>query len=602
MFGFGRQKPHHYREMLKIAWENRDELPFAWRILNDGVCDGCALGTSGLSDWTVEGTHLCMVRLELMRLNTAPALDPARWPTVAALGDATSAGAARAGPPARADAAPPRRARLPRRLVGRGARSDRRRAARRRSAARRLLPDVARHHQRGLLRGAEGGAVPRHQSRRQLRAPVSCRLDRRHESDARLRRVDLQLHGLAARRPDRVLRVERRQQPAGDDQVPAPREEERRADRGRQSVSRARPRALLGAVDRVERDVRHGARRPLVRRPHRRRSRVPRSACSARWSRPAAWTRRSSRDRDRRASRRHAIGRWRATGTRSSATAARPRDRMRGVRAAAGRSPECGHRLVDGPDAARARRRHDQGADERRPRARAARPAESRPRPDSRPLGRAGWRRGRLRAEDRRGDRGALGRRLGLPGPDDARLDDVGDDRPRGSWRRRSLLDRRRQLSRDAARRRSLPARAASGRGLRIHQDIVLSSSMLVDGDGDVLLLPATTRTSRTAAAPRHPPSGGSSSRRRFPGGASVRRGPNGGCSATRWRGRFPIAPAQIRFDDAAAIRDEIARAVPLYARHRDAARERRSDPVGRPHALRGRPVRDARTARRTSH
>src|SRR5262245_27208159 len=76
MFGLGRQKPHHYREMVKIAWENRDQLPFAWRILNDGVCDGCALGTSGLSDWTLEGTHLCMVRLELMRLNTAPALDP----------------------------------------------------------------------------------------------------------------------------------------------------------------------------------------------------------------------------------------------------------------------------------------------------------------------------------------------------------------------------------------------------------------------------------------------------------------------------------------------------------------------------------------------
>src|SRR5436190_13749003 len=76
VFGFGEQKPHHYREMAKIAWENRDQLPFAWRILNDGVCDGCALGTSGLSDWTVDGVHLCMVRLELMRLNTAPALDP----------------------------------------------------------------------------------------------------------------------------------------------------------------------------------------------------------------------------------------------------------------------------------------------------------------------------------------------------------------------------------------------------------------------------------------------------------------------------------------------------------------------------------------------
>src|SRR5260221_10949252 len=74
--GIGRQKPHHYREMAKIAWENRDELPFTWRILRDGVCDGCALGTSGLSDWTIPGTHLCMVRLELMRLNTAPALDP----------------------------------------------------------------------------------------------------------------------------------------------------------------------------------------------------------------------------------------------------------------------------------------------------------------------------------------------------------------------------------------------------------------------------------------------------------------------------------------------------------------------------------------------
>jgi molybdopterin-dependent oxidoreductase alpha subunit len=75
MFGMGRQKPHHYREMLRVAWENRAELPFAWRILNDGVCDGCALGTTGLKDWTIPGTHLCMVRLELLRLNTAPALD-----------------------------------------------------------------------------------------------------------------------------------------------------------------------------------------------------------------------------------------------------------------------------------------------------------------------------------------------------------------------------------------------------------------------------------------------------------------------------------------------------------------------------------------------
>jgi molybdopterin-dependent oxidoreductase alpha subunit len=90
LFGIGEQKPHHYREMARIVWENRDQLPFAWRILNDGVCDGCALGTSGLSDWTLEGTHLCMVRLELMRLNTAPALDPARLSDVSSLARCTS--------------------------------------------------------------------------------------------------------------------------------------------------------------------------------------------------------------------------------------------------------------------------------------------------------------------------------------------------------------------------------------------------------------------------------------------------------------------------------------------------------------------------------
>jgi len=78
-------KPNHYWEMARVAWENRDQLPFAWRILRRGVCDGCALGTSGLADWTLDGVHLCMVRLELMRLNTAPALDPDRLTDVSRL-------------------------------------------------------------------------------------------------------------------------------------------------------------------------------------------------------------------------------------------------------------------------------------------------------------------------------------------------------------------------------------------------------------------------------------------------------------------------------------------------------------------------------------
>ena len=56
------------------------------------------------------------------------------------------------------------------------------------------------------------------------------------------------------------------------------------------------------------------------------------------------------------------------------------------------------------------------------------------------------------------------------------------------------VLDGRRQLSRDAAGRRSSSRAALARPRLRIHQDIVLSSSMLVESDGDVLLLPATTR------------------------------------------------------------------------------------------------------------
>ena len=92
IFGLDQQKPRHYRDMFRIVWENRDQLPFAWRILRDGVCDGCALGTSGLSDWTLDGPHLCMVRLELLRLNTAPALDPRVLADVTPLASNTSAG------------------------------------------------------------------------------------------------------------------------------------------------------------------------------------------------------------------------------------------------------------------------------------------------------------------------------------------------------------------------------------------------------------------------------------------------------------------------------------------------------------------------------
>ena len=74
-FGFGQAKPKHFRYMAGVAWRNRDNLGYAWKVLSQGVCDGCALGVAGFHDWTIDGIHLCMTRLNLLRLNTMPALD-----------------------------------------------------------------------------------------------------------------------------------------------------------------------------------------------------------------------------------------------------------------------------------------------------------------------------------------------------------------------------------------------------------------------------------------------------------------------------------------------------------------------------------------------
>ncbi len=78
-FGLASQKPRHFRDMARVVWKNRDNLPYAWRILNHGVCDGCSLGPYGLKDNVISGTHLCMTRLQLLRLNTMPAAADARF-------------------------------------------------------------------------------------------------------------------------------------------------------------------------------------------------------------------------------------------------------------------------------------------------------------------------------------------------------------------------------------------------------------------------------------------------------------------------------------------------------------------------------------------
>src|ERR1043165_951113 len=90
-FGLGQVKPKHFRDMAAVAWKNRDNLPYAWKVLTQGVCDGCALGVAGFHDWTIEGVHLCMTRLNLLRLNTMPALDVRLLEDVSNLKDKSNA-------------------------------------------------------------------------------------------------------------------------------------------------------------------------------------------------------------------------------------------------------------------------------------------------------------------------------------------------------------------------------------------------------------------------------------------------------------------------------------------------------------------------------
>ena len=74
-YGLNEQHPNAYKDIVDTIWENKDNLSYAWRILSDGCCDGCSLGTSGMHDWTMDGIHLCALRLKLLRLNTMPAMD-----------------------------------------------------------------------------------------------------------------------------------------------------------------------------------------------------------------------------------------------------------------------------------------------------------------------------------------------------------------------------------------------------------------------------------------------------------------------------------------------------------------------------------------------
>src|SRR5438046_2443352 len=89
--GIGEQRPNNYKELWRALRDNRGNLRYAWRILTRGVCDGCALGTTGMRDWTLPEIHLCNVRLRLLSLNTMSAMPEGALADVEALAGKTSA-------------------------------------------------------------------------------------------------------------------------------------------------------------------------------------------------------------------------------------------------------------------------------------------------------------------------------------------------------------------------------------------------------------------------------------------------------------------------------------------------------------------------------
>ena len=170
--------------MAKVAWENRRHPLYAWRVLDQGVCDGCALGVAGFQDWTIDGVHLCTTRLKLLALNTADAFDPS------ALADADALRASRRQRELRAlgrlgyPDAPPRTASAASPASRGTTRSTGIAAAIRTAGGDRtaIYLTQPRHHQRGVLRRRQGGPGD---GRRQRRLRGAACATRRRPSRSR---------------------------------------------------------------------------------------------------------------------------------------------------------------------------------------------------------------------------------------------------------------------------------------------------------------------------------------------------------------------------------------------------------------------------------
>ena len=453
--------------------------------------------------------------------------------------------------------------------------SRRRTDPRHHARPRRPLPDRAGHHERGVLHRAEGGALHRHEQRRQRGARVSRAVDVGAEGGDRRRRHDVLVPRRDRERSHRAVRRRRRERAAGVHEVPVPREAARGEDRGRQPVPRTGARALLGAVERRERDVRHEDDRRVLLDPHRRRRRVRQrraeGAAGDRRHRPGL--RQRAHARFRRAARR---ARGRAVRRARDRRRARRAPTWRGSRSMYAARGVGGARVVDGRHPARLRRR--QRARDREPRsgARQRRPARRGADADPRPLRRAG-RRGdgllrhdvpRRRADHRRDGgraRRAVGLRRSRPTPgltaaamvDAARHGDLDVLWSSGG----NFLD---VLPAPDVTRTALGARrAARPPGHRV--DATRCSSIRARS---WCCCPRRRATSRSAAERRPRPSGGSRSVPRSPAHAI-------GEARSEW---------QIFADIARRVRPEQRRRVRLRVGRRDPRRDRARRPRVRGH------------------
>ena len=272
--GVGEVKPNHYGEIFRTVWENRDSLSRAWAILTKGVCDGCALGTAGLHDWTIDGVHLCTIRLNLLRLNTMGPLDPAPSATCPLLRPSRARNLRDLG-------------RLAHPMVRRRGEAGFRRVTwgealdlvadrlrRYRPGKVRPLPHVEGSDQRDLLRGPEVGPFPRIAQHRQCGEGLPCPLHNGAQRGDRVRGDHRLVHRPVRSRPGRPLRQPRRQRPTGDDEVPLPGAQAGAAGGRGQPLPRACAGAVLGPLQPGERPLRHPHHRRVLPDPHRGRHRV----------------------------------------------------------------------------------------------------------------------------------------------------------------------------------------------------------------------------------------------------------------------------------------------------------------------------------------